>query len=269
MNERMTNAKTEMDRILSEVDVQVQTWNKKSMEGEAKASELSKLSDAIDENCKTFAKHSKAYSYEVAIENSNSNDEIFLNLVKLKTFTIIGVTTGKDKDSGVIVKSIKVSARHIDPEDFEKTTGRLIGGQLENSWKSAVANLGFRLCLWVAANSGKAGEVERVRACYDLGKGDEAFRNGATPWSNKQFENALNDLIAKTIKLDYKVKKADVFFVQNVCTSIGKDAREIKFMTSKKFRERILMDYLYNVVMTAENAENAGYSVSFKEKKEK
>lgn len=266
MNERMTNAKAEMERLTAEITEKVQLWNKKSLEDETKPSELSKLSDEMDEMCKDFAKHSKAYAYELAIEQG---ENIFLNLVKIKTFPTITVSTGKDKETKANVKSVKVSDRHIDPVDFETVTNRLIGGQLENSWKSAVANLGYRLCLWVAANSGKAGEVERVRNSFDLGKGNEAFRNGATPWSNKQLENALNDLIEKTIKVDHKVKKADVFFVQNVCTSIGKEAREIKFMATKKFRERILMDYLYNVVVSAENENNAGYSVSFKEKKEK
>ena len=265
VKERIAIAEKSMEEIRVDLETMVDKWNEKSNEEKPDFKELSSLVEEMKKACQTYAKHARSHCFDTAIETGGN---IFVNLVKAKTYRVIGVHDSKDSVTGEVTKETTFKEVHIDPEEFEKHTGRTLGTK---GWKSAVAELGFKLCLMVANDLGGKTEVEKVLSKYDLSKRDEQFRNGATPWSGKQLENALNNIIKLTIgeQEGYKVKKPDVVWVREASTKVGKETRQIELAKPSTIRSRIVMDYLQNVIYSVEDASKAGYTVKFKEKKQK
>lgn len=270
MNEVLTKLQNEMNGYKADIEKLIPEWNKAVVNGDFNTS--TEIGTEMDNLEGKYVANAKMFAFETIKENAGTNDELFLESVKMLRFETIRVKESKTGQNKIPERSLTETTKPIDPLEFQKYAKVNIGKV--DDWQYMIERLNFLLTVRVAIDIGMPQyAIKKINDSYAMNKITAAMEKGETPTSNTQLMKAMQEVINACLGKGYKVTSHDVkFLLHAYAKKDNKAGLTITASTHKQLR-MIFMDVMNNLVEYVDAKDEdgkkvSGYKVSYKAKKE-
>lgn len=233
---------------LAEIRAKAQALLEKADNAET-VEERDKLDEELDNVVNEYTAESKKACYD---ECRNSDNPMHTAILKFE-YPSIKVKVNKDKDTGIVTRSIEDTTKPIELGDLHKKLG---GVGVDTKWLAMAETINFHMAVRASQRLNTtincdADIIKKIHADIDLGK---------NPVSNTNLLKTLDAIIKAMLGDEYKAVSHDVNYLCDVYVNDNKRSKTGVSVADHKTFRRYLKKVCYRVLTNGK-----GYDVECKE----